>query len=90
MFSLVIFCQSNEVQSSYHCEKEGLTRCLNTVGADLIGTLVTDRHRQIAKYIREDFPDITHLFDIWHVAKGAVSIDISAYIYFVFNLFFNL
>jgi len=53
-------------------EKAGLVKCLSTVSdSDLsIGTLVTDRHRQIAKTIREEYPDITHKYDIWHVAKG--------------------
>ena len=36
-----------------------------------IGTLVTNRHRQIAKFVREEHPHITR--DIWHVAKGEYS-----------------
>ena len=53
-------------------EKEGLVRAVQYIqdqGLD-IGTMITDRHRQIAKWIRETLPDTTHLFDVWHVAKG--------------------
>ncbi|ELT92852.1 hypothetical protein CAPTEDRAFT_78515, partial [Capitella teleta] len=67
-----ICLQSNEVRGSYHMEKEGLIRCLDTVmGHDLqIGTIVTDRHRQIAKFIREELQGVIHRFDVWHVVKG--------------------
>ena len=27
-------------------------------------------HRSVVKWVREKFPDIAHLLDIWHVAKG--------------------
>lgn len=35
-----------------------------------VATLITDRHRQIAKWVREECPETTHLYDIWHIAKG--------------------
>ena len=35
-----------------------------------VGMLVTDRHQQITKYIREQHPNIMHYYDVWHVAKG--------------------
>ncbi|XP_063740279.1 uncharacterized protein LOC134864887 [Eleginops maclovinus] len=63
--------QSNEVGGSYHMEKVGLQRSLEKVqGFVDVGTLVTDRHIGINMMIREDHPDITHQFDIWHVAKS--------------------
>ena len=31
---------------------------------------VSDRHRGIAKWIRENHPTITHYFDQWHIAKS--------------------
>ena len=64
--------QSNEVASSNHMEKEGLIRVLEFLKKKgiKVGTLVTDRHQQIAKFIREQNPDIKHYFDIWHVVKG--------------------
>ena len=44
------FLQSNEVKSSNHMEKEGLSRALNFLRAKCleIDTLITDRHRQIS------------------------------------------
>lgn len=47
-------------RSLAHLERQGLA----------VGTMVTDRHRQIAKWLRETYPHIEHLYDIWHVAKG--------------------
>ena len=42
-----------------------------------ISVMVTDRHCQVIKYIREELKqldpntsDIKHYYDIWHVAKG--------------------
>ena len=53
-------------------EKTGLERSLQVLERHhlTVGTLVTDRHRQIAKWLRENWPHILHLYDIWHVAKG--------------------
>ena len=53
-------------------EKEGLERCLHFLQEqDLsIDVLVTDRHRQINKWLRENHPVIMHYYDVWHVAKG--------------------
>ena len=42
-------------------------RSLNNIVVDI---LVTDRHRQIAKWIREEHQEIKHYYDVWHVAKG--------------------
>ena len=54
-------------------EKEGLERVLNFLDEqDLtVETLVTDRHKQINKWLRETHDSIAHYFDIWHVAKGS-------------------
>ncbi|XP_035675637.1 uncharacterized protein LOC118415275 [Branchiostoma floridae] len=63
--------QSNEVDSSNAMEKEGLQRSLQKIQEYAeIGTLVTDRHAGINKMIREQHPNIQHLFDVWHVAKS--------------------
>ena len=64
--------QSNEVNSSYHMEKEGLVRAVDFLRKEEleIGLLVTDRHRQIAKWVRESLPLTDHRYDIWHLAKG--------------------
>ena len=53
-------------------EKEGLLRVIQYLqqhGLN-IDILVTDRHRQISKWLRENHPDIKHFYDVWHVAKG--------------------
>ena len=59
-------------------EKEGLVRtCSYLQNAGLtIDVLITDRHLQIQKWIRECLPLVKHYFDVWHVAKG---IDMSCY-----------
>ena len=64
--------QSNEVGGSYHMEKEGLQSVLNFLQQQglTVEVLVTDRHKQINKWLRENYPTITHYYDIWHVAKG--------------------
>ena len=64
--------QSNEVKSSVHMEKEGLVRSMAKMKEEqmMVGELVTDRHSQIVKYVREEMPHTTHCFDVWHVAKG--------------------
>ena len=53
-------------------EHEGLVRTLDFLEKNsiVVGTLVTDRHKQIAKYIRETHPEITHQYDVWHISKG--------------------
>ena len=52
-------------------ELEGLRRSLHFLTEWIkIDVLVTDRHRQIAKRVRENYANILHLYDIWHVAKS--------------------
>ncbi|XP_039667161.1 uncharacterized protein LOC120565424 isoform X2 [Perca fluviatilis] len=62
--------QSNEVGGSYHMEKEGLKRCLDLLDSNglVMDYIVTDRHPQIQKYLRER--SITHFYDVWHFEKG--------------------
>ncbi|XP_078495309.1 uncharacterized protein LOC108950611 [Ciona intestinalis] len=64
--------QSNEVGNSNAMEKQGFIRCLEDLQQyDLRPhTVITDRHLQIAKYIREEQNDIVHHYDIWHLTKG--------------------
>ncbi|XP_072772653.1 uncharacterized protein [Nerophis lumbriciformis] len=64
--------QSNECHGSYHMEMEGLKRMVELlISWDLdVGVLVTDRHRQITTWIRENMPNTRHCYDIWHVAKS--------------------
>ena len=67
-----LFLQSNEVKGSYHMEKEGLHRCMKFLKERNleVDVLVTDRHKQINKWLKEAHPKIKHYYDIWHVAKG--------------------
>ena len=53
-------------------EKEGLHRVMEHLKEQrvTIGVLVTDRHRQIDKWLRDHHPNVKHYFDVWHVAKG--------------------
>ena len=47
--------QSNEVKGSYHMEKEGLVRAVGFLRKKFkIATLVTDLHKQISKWVREN------------------------------------
>ena len=57
-------------------EKEGLQRVLNFLQQEklTVDVLVTDRHRQINKWLRESYPSITHYYDVWHVAKGEMDL----------------
>ena len=53
-------------------EKHGLIKCLDLiedVGVE-IKTLVTDRHTQICKYLREERGYFTHQFDVWHITNN--------------------
>ena len=53
-------------------EKEGLVRSTRFLEENdiHIDTLITDRHPQIRKWMREMMPGVEHLFDVWHIAKG--------------------
>ncbi|KAM8733556.1 uncharacterized protein AB9X84_025253 [Acanthopagrus schlegelii] len=62
--------QSNEVGGSYHMEKEGLKRSLALLEARgvALDSIVTDRHPQIQKFLRE--AKVTQYYDVWHIEKG--------------------
>lgn len=55
-------------------ELAGLKQCITEVkniSNTPITDLITDRHPQVRKYMRENHGGtISHFFDIWHVAKG--------------------
>lgn len=61
-----------KVQNSYHMELEGLKRCLARLETEEIEVshLVTDRQSQVKAYMKREQPQIVHMFDVWHVAKG--------------------
>ena len=53
-------------------EHRGLVRALKFLvnSSVQVETLITDRHKQIAKYMREHKPSVDHRYDVWHVSKG--------------------
>lgn len=63
----------NETSSSNAMEKEACHRLLNNMTANNLDVkvLCTDRHAGIAKLLRDQYPDINHQFDLWHLAKSA-------------------
>lgn len=65
-----VYWQSNEVGGSYHMEKEGLKWSLDKLESCglVVDYIVTDRHPQIQKYLRER--NITQYYDVWHFEKG--------------------
>ena len=51
---------------------KGLQECLqdlSNVGCT-INVIAIDRNRQIAKWIREELPEVAHKFDSWHFVKN--------------------
>lgn len=54
-------------------EKEGLRRSLDLLMAHGVtfDSIVTGRHPQIQKYLRE--ANITQYYDVWHIEKGISS-----------------
>lgn len=57
-------------------ELEGLKRGLKEL-CDMgvaVQTLTTDRHIQVDSHMRSHHPDIVHMFDPWHIAKGKIDL----------------
>lgn len=53
-------------------EKEGLVRSLRFLSEQglVVTDLVTDQHPSITKMMKEEYSQIHHWFDSWHVMKG--------------------
>ncbi|KAK1888602.1 54S ribosomal protein L37 mitochondrial [Dissostichus eleginoides] len=66
--------QSSEVPSSTWCELEGLKRSIDFLKEQhmQVSALITDRNRQVAKWVREELcpGGTSHFFDIWHIGKS--------------------
>ena len=73
-------------------EKEGLDHVLSHLHEESldIDVLVTDRHRQINKWLRENHQDITHYYDVWHVAKGVLMIYIFRLAFYIYMYNYNI
>lgn len=67
-------------------EKEGLVRAVEWLDKNKLkmGTLVTDRHVMIQKYVREQL-DCHHFFDVWHISKGIYKNSLHGNIYVFIN-----
>ena len=81
----VLFCnKSNEVGGSHNMEKEGLKRSLELLESKgvAIEYIVTDRHPQIQKFLRER--STQHFYDVWHFEKGKTCLCV------IFNSKYNL
>lgn len=63
--------QVTEATSSNAMEKLGFERCLQELrDNDLdINIIVTDRHTSISSSMDKNHEDISHQFDVWHMAK---------------------
>ncbi|KAG0445395.1 hypothetical protein HPB47_015831 [Ixodes persulcatus] len=64
--------ECEEVRASVQMEKQGFIRSLKFLKTkDIkVRSLTTDRHRSIAKHMREVEPEVVHYFDMWHVSKS--------------------
>jgi len=64
--------QSNETTSSNAMELMGLKKMVDVFNLFNLNVrdVVTDRHKQINKWIREDWEVVDHFYDCWHVAKS--------------------
>ena len=64
--------QSNQVKSSYHKELQGLQQMFQLFEQFqvTVKALITDRHRQIAAWVRKNLTTVKHYFDCWHIAKS--------------------
>lgn len=67
--------QVTEAGNSNRMEKLGFTNVLEELERKKITVkqITTDRHVQIKKYMREQKPEISHQFDVWHVCKNIKS-----------------
>ena len=72
----VMYWQSNGIKGNCRLEKKDLNSCIKFLKDSKlevleVEVLVTDRYKQINKWLQEAYPKIKHYHDIsWHVAKG--------------------
>ena len=64
--------QSNQVKSSCHMELQGLQQMFQLFEQFQVNVkaLITDRHRQIAAWVRKNLPTVKYYFDCWHIAQS--------------------
>lgn len=64
--------QTVKGKGSSPLEMQGFKDCLNQLDGDdfKVTTVATDRNKQIAKWLREERPEIIHRYDPWHFSKN--------------------
>ena len=64
--------QKDSGKGSASPELKRLQECLQDLSnvGYTINVIATDKNRQIAKWIREELPEIAHKFDPWHFVKN--------------------
>lgn len=69
------FTKVSETTSLPAMEKLGFQRCLDRLleAGVRVDVVTTDRSPSIRKLMREQYSDIQHQFDPWHVVKGKLS-----------------
>jgi len=67
--------QCEKGRGSSPLEVKGFINCLEQFDKDSfpISTVATDRNRQLAKWLREERPEIEHTYDLWHFSKNIKS-----------------
>lgn len=64
--------QVTEVSSSNAMEREGFKRCMNKIqnNGGQIKVVATDRHVGIRADMKNNFPEVDHQYDVWHLSKS--------------------
>ena len=64
--------QVSEATSSNAMEKLGFQRAMDELidSGINVATVATDRHVGIKKAMREEYPEVLHQFDVWHISKS--------------------
>ena len=66
--------QVSQASSSVAMEKVGSKKALDAMLASgvHVKVMATDRHTGIRKMLREDYENMDHQFDVWHLSKSIV------------------
>lgn len=70
--TLKFLSQANQAGSSQAMELQGAKQCFDflLLAGLAISVFIPDRHLGIAKWVRENHPQTSHFYDIWHVARS--------------------